>query len=748
MMLEGIAIASLRARRAHLLHLRRAASSSTRRSVLETAIDEAYAAGIFGKKLLGKDFELDCYLVRGAGAYICGEETALLESLEGKKGWPRLKPPFPAVVGLFGCPTVVNNVETLATRAADLREGRGVVRQAGHRQVRRHPPGVPLRLGEPPGRLRGVACTPPSRELIYDETYGQGMPAGRKVKAVIPGGSSAPVLAADELDVALEFEALKAKQTMAGSGGVIVMDDATCMVRCLWRVARFYAEESCGQCTPCREGTPVADAAPAQDRRGPRRAGRPRDAACNVASSIAPYPPIGLGNTICALGDAAALPDALLRHASSAHEFEAHIDAEALPVRRQALGPRSEDWSVSDRRAVLFWIFARPDPAGAAAVVIAAQEPHQLGDVRWWRPSSSSPASTCCCWAHTIAVLQVLVYAGAIMVLFLFVIMLLSLGEAELARATAHVLAHRWAASRRWALLRAARRRDAARPPMLSSLDAGTRPTLRHAPARGRGMLYTQWLLPVRGGVAAAAGGHGGRGGRRQAAASRGGPMMPRSPSSYYLFLAAALFCLGMFGVLVRRNALVVFMCVELMLNAANLTFLAFARAARRRPGPRLGLLRHRGGRGRGRHRPGHRHRRVPQPRHRQHRRHQDDEALTRNARPRDELLKRLHPDSRPRRSPAQPRPVAVDDHRAAAAGRVHLRRVRPGSAAPTSHLVACARGGRLLRALGAGVLGASTTTRTALRLRTFGGDAGRATRWARLRHLVHARATSGCTSA
>lgn len=167
------------------------------------------------------------------------------------------------------------------------------------------------------------------RDLIYDPLYGAGMPAGRKVKAVIPGGSSAPVLTGEEMDVALEFEALKAVQTMAGSGGVIVMDDSTCVVRCLWRIARFYAEESCGQCTPCREGTPWQTRILRKIEEG-RGVPSDLDLLLHVASSIAPYPPIGLGNTICALGDAAALPvHSFVTKFRS--EFEAHIEQKKCP---------------------------------------------------------------------------------------------------------------------------------------------------------------------------------------------------------------------------------------------------------------------------------------------------------------------------------------------------------------------------------------------------------------------------------
>jgi NADH-quinone oxidoreductase subunit F len=174
------------------------------------------------------------------------------------------------------------------------------------------------------------------RDLIFDPGLGQGMPPGRTVKAVIPGGTSAPVLSADEIDVALEFEALKAKETMAGSGGVIVMDDSTCLVRCLWRIARFYAEESCGQCTPCREGTPWQARILRRIEEG---RGVPEDLGIlqNVATAIAPFPPIGLGNTICALGDAAALPvHSFLQKFRS--EFERHIELKRCPFGERPWG--------------------------------------------------------------------------------------------------------------------------------------------------------------------------------------------------------------------------------------------------------------------------------------------------------------------------------------------------------------------------------------------------------------------------
>jgi NADH-quinone oxidoreductase subunit F len=340
MMLEGIAIASY-ALGVHTcyVYIRGEFKFPTERT--QAAIDEAYKAGIFGKTVLGKDFELNCYIVRGAGAYICGEETALLESLEGKKGWPRLKPPFPAVVGLFGAPTVVNNVETLASvphifsRGSDWYAKLGTDKSGGTRLV------CLSGSVNKPGVYEVDMFTTIS-DLIFSDKYGKGLPEGRKVKAVIPGGSSAPVLGADELDVALEFEALKVKQTMAGSGGVIVMDDSSCMVRCLWRVARFYAEESCGQCTPCREGTPWQTRLLRKIEEG-RADMADLEMLSNVATSIAPYPPIGLGNTICALGDAAALPthSFLMRYRA---EFEAHIHEKRCPFGDKPWGAFG-DWS-------------------------------------------------------------------------------------------------------------------------------------------------------------------------------------------------------------------------------------------------------------------------------------------------------------------------------------------------------------------------------------------------------------------
>ena len=218
---------------------------------LQRAVDEAYREGWLGENILGTGFDLNVVIHRGAGAYICGEETALLTSLEGGKGFPRLKPPFPAISGLFQCPTIVNNVETLACVPFILRHGAerfakiGTEKQGGTRLFC-----VSGHVARPGVYEEPVSIT--LRELI--EKAG-GVRNRNKLKAVIPGGISAKILTADEIDVEMDFDSLLAAGTMAGSGGVIVMDETTCIVEALDSAARFFADESCGQCSPCREGT-------------------------------------------------------------------------------------------------------------------------------------------------------------------------------------------------------------------------------------------------------------------------------------------------------------------------------------------------------------------------------------------------------------------------------------------------------------------------------------------------------------
>ncbi len=220
--------------------------------ILDYAIKEAYEAGYLGKNIFGSNFDLDIYTHPGAGAYVCGEETGLIESLEGKKGWPRIKPPFPALKGLFGRPTVVNNVETLSNIPYIIQFGANVYRKRGTEKS----PGSKLFCISGHVSRPGVWELPMGyslREMIYG--LAGGMRDGRALKAVIPGGSSMPLLKADEIDIGMDFESLKDVGSMLGSGGVIVMDDSTSMPEALEVISRFYAHESCGQCTPCREGT-------------------------------------------------------------------------------------------------------------------------------------------------------------------------------------------------------------------------------------------------------------------------------------------------------------------------------------------------------------------------------------------------------------------------------------------------------------------------------------------------------------
>ncbi len=216
------------------------------------AVQEAYEAGYIGKNILGSGYDLEVTVHRGAGAYICGEESALMESLEGRRGYPRLKPPFPAVVGLYGGPTVINNAETLATVPAIIKNGPewyasfGTEKSKGTR--------IYCLSGHvnKPGNYELPLGTP-LRTLIED--YGGGVWKGKKLKAVIPGGSSTPFLTPDKLDTPMDFESIAAAGSMLGSAGVIVLDEDTCIVGAVLRMSEFYRDESCGKCTPCREGT-------------------------------------------------------------------------------------------------------------------------------------------------------------------------------------------------------------------------------------------------------------------------------------------------------------------------------------------------------------------------------------------------------------------------------------------------------------------------------------------------------------
>ncbi len=280
----------------------------------EAALEEAYAAGLLGKNVLGSGTDFDLHSHLGAGAYICGEETALLESIEGKKGQPRFKPPFPASFGLYGRPTTINNTETLASVPMILQNGGKWF----------------LELGKPNNGGSKIFCVsghvnkPGNYEIPMGTPFAEllemagGVRGGNKLKAVIPGGSSVPVLPGEVMmDVNMDYDGISKAGSMLGAGSVIVMDETTCMVRALQRISHFYYEESCGQCTPCREGTGWLSRVIHRIEHGEGRA-EDLDLLDDVASKIE-------GRTICALGDAAAMPVAsFLKHFRD--EFQYHID--------------------------------------------------------------------------------------------------------------------------------------------------------------------------------------------------------------------------------------------------------------------------------------------------------------------------------------------------------------------------------------------------------------------------------------
>ena len=287
------------------------------------AIAEARAAGLIGDDILGSGFRLQLHTHLGAGAYICGEETALLSSLEGFRGQPRLKPPFPAVEGLYAAPTVVNNVETLMNVPHILKHGASWYRQWGTEKSA----GTKILSVSGPVKRPGNYEVPmglPLRSLIEDLCGG--MRDGLKVKAVIPGGSSVPPLPASMLDTGLDYESMNAAGTFLGSGGVIVIDDRTCLVDALWNITRFYEHESCGKCTPCREGTYWMSEVLERLERGEGRE-RDIDLLNDVADNI-------LGKSFCALGDAAAMPVmGFIKHFRP--EFEHHVAHKRCLVNRR-----------------------------------------------------------------------------------------------------------------------------------------------------------------------------------------------------------------------------------------------------------------------------------------------------------------------------------------------------------------------------------------------------------------------------
>jgi NADH-quinone oxidoreductase subunit F len=294
--------------------------------IVEKAIAEAYANGWLGKNILGSGYDLDLAIAPGGGAYICGEETALIESLEGKRGNPRIKPPFPAVKGLWGCPTVVNNVESIAAVVPIVNDGGAEYAKIG--------------VGKSTGTKLISACgnlVKPGvyeielgmsvEEFIYSDEWCGGIANGKKLKACVPGGSSVPILpanlvtkTAEGTDRLMSYEGLSeggfATGSMLGSGGFIVFDEDQCIVRNTWNFARFYAHESCGQCSPCREGTGWMEKVLHRLEYGHGNM-RDIDLLEEINKKIE-------GNTICPLGDAAAWPvAAAIRHFRE--EFEWHV---------------------------------------------------------------------------------------------------------------------------------------------------------------------------------------------------------------------------------------------------------------------------------------------------------------------------------------------------------------------------------------------------------------------------------------
>jgi NADH-quinone oxidoreductase subunit F len=293
--------------------------------IVDAAIAEAYARGYLGNNILGSGFDFDLLIHTGAGAYECGEESALMESLEGKRGYPRIKPPFPAIVGLYGCPTIINNVESLSSVPAIILEGgeayanRGTPKNGGTRLLC-----VSGHVNKP--GIYEIPLGMNMKKFIYE--VAGGIRGGKKLKAVIPGGSSCPFLKADEIDIPMDYDSLAKAGSMLGSGGMVVMDEDTCMVDMARRVMHFYAHESCGWCIPCREGTSWLRKMLERFHAG---FGRPED--IDMVGELAKNM---LGRTFCPLGDAAAMPTISIV-TKFRSEFEDHLHGRCAYKSAEAL---------------------------------------------------------------------------------------------------------------------------------------------------------------------------------------------------------------------------------------------------------------------------------------------------------------------------------------------------------------------------------------------------------------------------
>lgn len=318
-LIEGILIAAYAVRcQKSYIYIRGEYAKAAR--IVQAAIDEAYQAKLLGPSVMGTSFAMDLVLHRGAGAYICGEETGLISSLEGKKGYPKLKPPFPAVSGFLGCPTVVNNVETLATVPSIIERGweeygkLGTERSKGTRLY------CMSGWVNRPGVYEEVLGFP-LKDMI--EHYGGGMKGGARLKAVIPGGSSTPPLTASEVEVAtLDYEGMNKFGTFLGSGGIVVIPEHHCLMKLLERLSEFYWDESCGQCTPCREGTGWLYKLIEKIEHG--------QATSDDSAKLSSIGKQMMGMTICALSDAAAMP-VLGFLQKFPEEFQFHIQNKRCP---------------------------------------------------------------------------------------------------------------------------------------------------------------------------------------------------------------------------------------------------------------------------------------------------------------------------------------------------------------------------------------------------------------------------------
>jgi NADH-quinone oxidoreductase subunit F len=338
-LIEGAAIAA-RAIDCHLAYIYIRGEYLWQGQVLQRALDEAHAAGYLGRGIMGTGEDLDIVLHRGAGAYICGEETALLSSLEGFRGQPRLRPPFPAVEGLYESPTVINNVETLMNVPHIVNNGADWFKEVGTEKA----PGTKMFTisgkVERPGNYE-LAMGTPMRTLLED--HAGGVLGGKALKAWTPGGSSTPFLTADHLDVGLDFESVMAAGSLLGTGAIMVLDESDCMVEAARRLVEFYAHESCGKCTPCREGTWWATRV-----LGRIEAGYGRDEDLPLMADVGDNI---LFRAFCALADGAVSPiQSTLTHFMD--EYEAHIRDGRCPV--TGIGPGRDAEPEAGQEAVTF----------------------------------------------------------------------------------------------------------------------------------------------------------------------------------------------------------------------------------------------------------------------------------------------------------------------------------------------------------------------------------------------------------